>query len=274
MMALRLLSTNASRKAVLNKQNQKIIIAKKIFRPVVAYSNDNITRPKASRRFFYSTPGMFESYTMNVPSMGDSITEGTMVEWLKDVGEYATEDEVIAIVETDKVSVDIRAPVNGTITEIMAALDTNVEVGQALVRFDTEGQMPVRGITAAADTSSTEAEKEEELVVNKAAEIRPITTPVVSSSSTSSSTGRTPLIRFRHGKRDVIDKMLGLTSTNNIGTSANFDYAKDDLYFILDNPNFTVKTKSISEEEMELINLGGADDGWDISQAKIVVTKI
>ena len=48
---------------------------------------------------------------MNVPSMGDSITEGTMVEWLKDVGDYAAEDEVIAIVETDKVSVDIRAPV-------------------------------------------------------------------------------------------------------------------------------------------------------------------
>ena len=37
---------------------------------------------------------------MNVPSMGDSIAEGTMVEWLKDVGDYAAEDEVIAIVET------------------------------------------------------------------------------------------------------------------------------------------------------------------------------
>ena len=65
-----------------------------------------------------------------------------MVEWLKDVGDYAAEDEVIAIVETDKVSVDIRAPVSGTVVEILADLDTNVEVGQELVRFDTDGEAP------------------------------------------------------------------------------------------------------------------------------------
>ena len=69
---------------------------------------------------------------------------------VKDVGDYVQE-EVIAIVETDKVSVDIRAPVSGTITEILAALDTNVEVGQELVRFDTDGQAPTTTTSEASE---------------------------------------------------------------------------------------------------------------------------
>ena len=79
----------------------------------------------------------FEEHIMSVPSMGDSITEGTVVEWLKEVGDFAQEDEVIAIVETDKVSVDIRAPVSGVVTNIMADIDAVVEVGNELVSFDT-----------------------------------------------------------------------------------------------------------------------------------------
>ena len=55
---------------------------------------------------------------------------------MKEVGDFAQEDEVIAIVETDKVSVDIRAPVSGVVTNIMADIDAVVEV-VALAHLDS-----------------------------------------------------------------------------------------------------------------------------------------
>ena len=58
--------------------------------------------------------------TMKVPSMGDSITEGTIVEWVKKPNEFVAKDDVVVVVETDKVSVDIRATVSGTIVETKA----------------------------------------------------------------------------------------------------------------------------------------------------------
>jgi 2-oxoglutarate dehydrogenase E2 component (dihydrolipoamide succinyltransferase) len=47
--------------------------------------------------------------------MGDSITEGTIQEILKNTGDFVKADEVIAIIETDKVSLDINAPADGVI---------------------------------------------------------------------------------------------------------------------------------------------------------------
>ena len=73
-----------------------------------------------------------ELETVIVPSMGDSISEGTVVEWLKGPGEYVAEDEVIVVLETDKVSVDVRSSVAGVIESILASVDEVVEIGTAL----------------------------------------------------------------------------------------------------------------------------------------------
>ena len=180
------LLSNARKIILVNKQSQQINIARTILNNN-SHNRRDVVRQALIKRSFFSTPFHFESHTMNVPSMGDSITEGTMVEWLKDVGDYAAEDEVIAIVETDKVSVDIRAPVSGTITEILAALDTNVEVGQELVRFDTDGQAPAATTT----TSEASAKKEEEQVVVKTE---------ATSTPPASSVGATTTVAATHGR--------------------------------------------------------------------------
>ena len=52
---------------------------------------------------FRSTPVLLESFKMAVPNMGDSITEGVIVEWSKAVGDFVGEDEVLCVIETDKV---------------------------------------------------------------------------------------------------------------------------------------------------------------------------
>ena len=54
-----------------------------------------------------------------------------------------------------------------------------------------------------------------------------------------------------------------------------FNYTKEDLYFKLEHPDFTVKPKPMSEKEMEMINSGGADDSWDVlpGNATVILRK-
>jgi len=80
--------------------------------------------------------------TIEVPTMGDSITEGTIVELPVEPGEYVSEDDVVAVLETDKVSVDIRAPEAGVLVEILGEVDDVVEVGAGLYKLDTDGVNP------------------------------------------------------------------------------------------------------------------------------------
>lgn len=80
--------------------------------------------------------------TIEVPTMGDSITEGTIVELPVEPGEYVSEDDVVAVLETDKVSVDIRAPEAGVLVEILGEIDDVVEVGAGLYKLDTDGVNP------------------------------------------------------------------------------------------------------------------------------------
>lgn len=74
-----------------------------------------------------------------VPSMGDSISEGTIVNWMKNPGDPVEEDEVIVVLETDKVSFDVRSPSAGTLVEQMAGEGDTVEVGAALMKVDPSG---------------------------------------------------------------------------------------------------------------------------------------
>ena len=71
--------------------------------------------------------------------MGDSITEGTIAAVEKGVGDSVSVDEIVAIIDTDKVSVEVRADAAGVIEEIFVAEDENVEVGAKLLKIATNG---------------------------------------------------------------------------------------------------------------------------------------
>ncbi|KAJ0400415.1 hypothetical protein P43SY_001693 [Pythium insidiosum] len=73
-----------------------------------------------------------EAQTVVVPSMGDSISEGTIVSWLKSAGDAVAADDVVVVIETDKVSVDVRAPTSGVITEVLSKVDEVVAIGAPL----------------------------------------------------------------------------------------------------------------------------------------------
>ena len=73
---------------------------------------------------------------VQVPALGESITEGTLAEWLKKPGEAVKVDEPIASLETDKVSVEVPSPVAGVLTEQLVKEGDNVAVGAVIARID------------------------------------------------------------------------------------------------------------------------------------------
>ena len=75
---------------------------------------------------------------ITVPQLGESVTEGTIAEWLKQPGDAVAVDEPIASLETDKVAVDVPSPVAGVIEELRAEVGDNVEVG-AVIATVAEG---------------------------------------------------------------------------------------------------------------------------------------
>ena len=69
---------------------------------------------------------------MNLPALGESVTEGTVTRWLKQVGDRVEVDEPLLEVSTDKVDTEIPSPVAGVIEEILVPEDETAEVGAHL----------------------------------------------------------------------------------------------------------------------------------------------
>ena len=83
------------------------------------------------------------SVEIKVPTLGESVTEATVAKWFKTAGEPIAVDEPIVELETDKVTVEVNAPVSGTLAEIVVAEGSEVEVG-ALLGYMEEGDAPAR----------------------------------------------------------------------------------------------------------------------------------
>lgn len=85
-----------------------------------------------------------ESMDILVPEMGESIKEGTVQVWEKKVGDSFKEDEVIVMLETDKIMVDVRAPKAGVLQAQLAKEGDTVAVGSKIASFSflQEGQSP------------------------------------------------------------------------------------------------------------------------------------
>ena len=76
---------------------------------------------------------------VQVPALGESITEGTLAQWLKKPGEAVAADEPIASLETDKVSVEVTSPVAGVLGEQLVKEGDTVAVGAVIARIDEGG---------------------------------------------------------------------------------------------------------------------------------------
>src|SRR4051794_41925444 len=76
---------------------------------------------------------------ITMPEMGESVTEGTVLDWLKQVGEEVEADEGLLEVSTDKVDAELPSPASGVLTEILVGPDETVPTGTVLGVIDVSG---------------------------------------------------------------------------------------------------------------------------------------
>jgi len=93
--------------------------------------------------------------------MAESISEGTLKQWSKQIGDFVEQDEEIATIETDKIDVAVNAPQAGTIKEFLANEEDTVTVGQDLVRIEL-GDAPAGGAKEEASSEAKEPASKEQ----------------------------------------------------------------------------------------------------------------
>ncbi len=109
------------------------------------------------------------SESVNLPALGESVTEGTVTRWLKKVGDRVEVDEPLVEVSTDKVDTEIPSPVAGILEEILVNEDETVDVGTPLARVGDGSGAGSPAPTPVAETAPAAAET----VVEAVAEVQP-----------------------------------------------------------------------------------------------------
>ncbi len=89
-----------------------------------------------------------------LPELGESVTEGTVTRWLKQIGDDVAVDEPLLEISTDKVDTEIPAPFAGTLVEILVQEDETVEVGSALARIGSGAPAPAAEAPAAPEPAA------------------------------------------------------------------------------------------------------------------------
>lgn len=101
--------------------------------------------------------GSAEGTDVVLPALGESVTEGTVTRWLKEVGEEVAEDEPLLEVSTDKVDTEIPSPAAGVLLEIVVGEDETAEVGAKLAVIGAPGAAPAAAPAPAAPAPAAEA---------------------------------------------------------------------------------------------------------------------
>ena len=96
-----------------------------------------------------------------MPKMGESITEGTILEWRKKVGESIETDEILLEIGTDKVDSEIPSPSSGRIIILLAELNEVVEVGKVIAQIETDVDSDKEDVIAPSPTSENKSEEKQ-----------------------------------------------------------------------------------------------------------------
>src|SRR4029077_7600905 len=99
---------------------------------------------------------MPDAVEIQMPQMGESVTEGTVLEWHKHEGEFVEEGETVVEVSTDKVDAEVPAPASGTLTKILKGEDETIEVGGVLAELDPSAAPSGDGASAEGRSEAAE----------------------------------------------------------------------------------------------------------------------
>jgi len=168
-----------------------------------------------------------------MPKMGESISEATIISWLKNVGDFVEAEETILEVATDKVDSDVPAPVSGVITEIRFQKDDVVEVGTVLALIEEKvGSQKL-------EVGSKKAEvKKDEVVSNEKTETRNSQLAIRNSDAFIS-----PLIISIAQKENLSIEELQIIP----GSGTDGRLQKSDVFNYLKNRKYPIQSKQITD---------------------------
>ena len=128
------------------------------------------------------------STSVTLPALGESVTEGTVSQWLKSVGDRVEVDEALVEISTDKVDTEVPSPVAGTLLEIRANEDDTIEVGEVLAIIGDEGEAPAEEAPAAEAPQAEPEQAEPEQPKDEPAQEKPAEDQPSSGGGTASGT--------------------------------------------------------------------------------------
>ena len=186
-----------------------------------------------------------------MPKMGESITEGTIVEWKKAVGDTIAKDETLLEISTDKVDSEIPCPTAGKVLELLFNQNDTVEVNTIIARIGTEDSDTLD--SKAKDTIVEEKETPEISTENKVEEDIPQKEEVVIEQKSSNRVFYSPLVKSIAQKEGVsLDEL-----SNIIGTGANGRVNKSDiLKYIGDKISQPTQTQPSTDSIGSSVSIG------------------
>ena len=199
-------------------------------------------------------------YELKLPSMGESVAEATITNWLKKVGDTIEAEETIAEVATDKVDSEVPCDVSGIVAEILFKVDEVVKVGQVMAIIETDGKTENKTNEPLAK-AETPQQSAESLMQNITEIKETIAAPIDFSSS---ERFYSPLVKNIAKKEGI-----SLDELNHIqGTGMNNRVTKDDILNYLtyrnqktitnSSPTLTTPTSSFvqGDERIEMSRMG------------------
>src|SRR5687767_1156732 len=121
-----------------------------------------------------------------MPQMGESITEGTVSKWLKQVGDKIEKDEAILEISTDKVDAEVPSPGAGVLLDIRTQEGETVEVGTVVAVIGEEGEQSAAPVAAAPEPVAAEVAEPEPVAPTAEPEQVSETAPATATAATAS----------------------------------------------------------------------------------------
>ncbi|MBZ0270766.1 E3 binding domain-containing protein, partial [bacterium] len=107
---------------------------------------------------------------IKIPSVGESVAEGEIAEWLKAEGDAVEQDEPLVVIETDKITIDLPAPASGTLSRITKKAGSVVQVGDVIGYIEEAGEAPKKDRKEKAEPEKAAAKAAEKPAAKKAEE--------------------------------------------------------------------------------------------------------
>ena len=179
-----------------------------------------------------------------MPKLGESITEGTIVEWKKQIGDAIVQDETILEISTDKVDSEVPSPSEGKLIEILYNPNDVVPVGEVIARIGTEGEDAVDGSVDNNTTSIQEPKTENQENSNKEQNEKEVKSVNAHQEINKSDKFYSPLVKSIAKKENISNEELDSI----IGSGKNGRVSKKDILNYLEKGKMESKSQTIIEQ--------------------------